>query len=183
MLIHRFGSTGSQSSRLHCMVLDSVNSHSDGEPVFVAATAPTAKVLQSLLHKTRWPHPQAAHPSGRRSAGQDWIYMAADTADPDDAHTLRPLQAAAGRSPTPAGGATTRFPPDADASSCAGSMTPPHGFVDGGDVCRDGWRASETGRSRGVPADGRPASLENDSDRAIREVHGNDIEAAKQTMG
>ncbi len=48
-LVHRFGSAANLNIHLHCLVLDGVYRHTEGEPIFDAARAPTGDELAGLL--------------------------------------------------------------------------------------------------------------------------------------
>ena len=50
-LIPRFGSAANLNVHLHCLVLDGVYRHTDGEPVFVEVPPPTDEALQAVLHE------------------------------------------------------------------------------------------------------------------------------------
>ncbi len=50
-LIQRFGSAANLNIHLHCLVLDGVYRHTEGEPDFQEARAPTRDELQGLLEK------------------------------------------------------------------------------------------------------------------------------------
>ena len=86
-----------ENIHLHCLVLDGgvYRCDTEGEPVFVEAPAPTDEALQTVLHKiiTRLMKPLTRKGVFVEEQGQ--TTMADDDSDPDEARTLRPLQAAA----------------------------------------------------------------------------------------
>lgn len=50
-LIQRFGSAANLNIRLHCLVLDGVYRHTEGEPIFNEARAPSRDELKGLLDR------------------------------------------------------------------------------------------------------------------------------------
>ena len=97
-LIQRFGSTANLNIHLHCLVLDGVYRRSaDGAPVFVEVPAPTDEALHAVLHKIITRLKKLLTRRGVLAEEQGQTCMADSDGDSDQARTLRPLQAAAGR--------------------------------------------------------------------------------------
>ena len=94
-LIQRFGSAANLNIHLHCLVLDGVYRHTDGELVFVDVPAPTDEALQAVLHKIITRTMKLLTRRGVLIEEQDSTYMADKDSDSDEARALRPLQAAA----------------------------------------------------------------------------------------
>ena len=89
-LIQRFGSAANLNIHLHCLALDGVYRHTEGEPAFQAARASTRAELESLLAKIIARLMKMLTRLGYLVEEQGVTYMA--DIDPDNA--LTPLQTA-----------------------------------------------------------------------------------------
>ena len=95
-LIQRFGSAANVNIHLHCLVLDGVyQCGADGVPQFVEVPAPTDEALQAVLHKIITRTMKLLTRRGVLVEEEGSTYMADNDGDSDEAHVLRPLQAAA----------------------------------------------------------------------------------------
>jgi hypothetical protein len=94
-LIQRFGSAANLNIHLHCLMLDGVYRHTDGEPVFVEVAPPSDEALQAALQRIITRILKLLTRRGVLIEEQGQTYMADNDADSDDVRTLRPLQAAA----------------------------------------------------------------------------------------
>ena len=97
-LIQRFGSAANLNIHLHCLVLDGVYRRGiDGTPEFVEVPEPTDEALQAVLHKIITRTVKLLTRRGVLVEEEGSTYIANNDSDSDEARTLRPLQAAAGR--------------------------------------------------------------------------------------
>jgi hypothetical protein len=90
ILIQRFGSAANLNIHLHCLVLDAVYRHSEGELVFQEARAPTGDELRGLLDKIIARLMKMLTRASYLVEEQGMTYLA--EIGPD--HALKPLQAA-----------------------------------------------------------------------------------------
>ncbi|MCC7100947.1 MAG: transposase [Rubrivivax sp.] len=99
-LIQRLGSAANLNIHLHCLVLDGVyRCDADGAPSFIEAGAPTDEELHALLQTAITRLMKMLTRQGvlveELVEDMDQTYLAEPDADSEEAHTLRPLQAAA----------------------------------------------------------------------------------------
>ncbi|WP_162910286.1 transposase [Azohydromonas sediminis] len=94
-LIQRFGSTANLNIHLHCLVLDGVyRGGAAGVPGFIEAGAPSDDELHALLQIIARLRKMLMR-RGVLVEDMEQTYLAEPSNNGDEAHTLRPLQAAA----------------------------------------------------------------------------------------